>query len=229
MLSHCKAFTDRVSVVRRLAFASATLPKETPHYWDVVSRFATKVGKNAEVTPQEAKTFIENVRFLDCDTLTSDQELCTELLHEVGSNGNPLGIVLLSPKQSCNLCSAPLIIKADRPSKITIYTDSMGTIDGTHFRKICKRFRSGCAFVQHYGHYSTGVQMYFDDDWHTLPYFLSTRETAFDMSLLQQLDAEVLIGQLSYKQRAEIYNMKHDYGHCLKQFAGKTVPAAQKE
>ena len=181
MLSHCKGLTDRVSVVRRLVFASATLPKETPHYWDVVSHFASNVG---QVTPQKAKTFIENVQFFDSDALSSDQKLRTELLHEVGSNGIPLGMVLVSPKQSCQLCSAPLVLKADRPSKVTIYTDSMGTIDGTHYRKICKQFRSGCPFVQHYGHYSTGVEMYFDDDWHTLPYFMSTRGTAFEMSLL---------------------------------------------
>ena len=105
----------------------------------------------------------------------------------------------------------------------------MGTIGGTHFQKICKRFRLGCPFVQHYGHYSTGVQMHFDHDWHTLPYFLSTRETAFEMSLLQQLEAEVLIGQLSYKQCAEIYSIKHGCDHALKQLAGKTVHKEQRQ
>lgn len=58
---------------------------------------------------------------------------------------------------------------------------------------------------------------------------LSTRETAFEMSLLLQLDAEVLIGQLSYKQRAEIYNIKHGYDHSFKQLAGKTVSAGRKQ
>ena len=159
----------------------------------------------------------------------SNRELHAELLCEVGGKGIPLGIVLVSPKQTCQLCSSPLVIKADRPSKVSIYTDSTGTIDGSHFRKICKRFRSGCPFVQHYGHYSTGNQIYFDRDWHTLPYFLSTRETAFEMSLLLQLDAEVLIGQLSYKQRAEIYNIKHGYDHSFKQLAGKTVSAGRKQ
>ena len=106
MLSQLKGLTDRLSVVRRLAFASASLPKETPHYWDVVSCFASKVEENTKVTPQKAKTFIENVQCLDLDALTSDKELRVELLHEVGSNGIALGIVLVSPKQSCQLCSA---------------------------------------------------------------------------------------------------------------------------
>ena len=51
----------------------------------------------------------------------------------------------------------------------------------------------------------------YDDNWHTLPYFVSSRETAVEMSMLRQLDAEILIGQLSYKQRAEIYNYTHGY------------------
>ena len=70
--------------------------------------------------------------------------------------------------------------------------------------------------------------MYFDHDWHTLPYSLSTWETAFEMSLLQQLEAEVLIGQLSPKQRAEIYNIKHGCDGTLKQLARKTVHKAQR-
>ena len=45
---------------------------------------------------------------------------------------------------------------------------------------------------------------------------MSTRETAFEMALLDQLDAEVLIGQLSYKQRSEIYNIKHGYDNAKK-------------
>ena len=140
------------------------------HRLDIVSQ-----SSNQSVFTSLVTMLIENIQCLDSDALTSDQELCVELLHEVGSNGIALGIVLVSPKQSCQLCSAPLILKADRPSKITIYTDCIGTIGGTHFWKICKPFRSGCPFVQHYGHYSTGVQMYFDHDWHTLPYFLTTR------------------------------------------------------
>ena len=44
---------------------------------------------------------------------------------------------------------------------------------------------------------------------------MSTRETAFEMAWLHQLDA-VLIGQLSYKQRSEIYNIKHGYDSAKK-------------
>ena len=49
------------------------------------------------------------------------------------------------------------------------------------------------------------------------------RETGFEMALLKQLDAEILIGQLSYKQWSEIYNVKHGYDK-----AKKKVPRDEK-
>ena len=51
--------------------------------------------------------------------------------------------------------------------------------------------------------------MRYDKNWFTLPYFLSTRETAFSTDMLRRLDKEILIGQISYKQRADIFNEVH--------------------
>ncbi len=53
--------------------------------------------------------------------------------------------------------------------------------------------------------------MTYDEDWSSLPYFMSTCETAFSVELLRRLDKEILIGQISYKQRADIYNDVHGY------------------
>ena len=44
-----------------------------------------------------------------------------------------------------------------------------------------------------------------------MPYFVSSRETGFEMSLLEKFDAELLLGQVSYNQRADIYNYYHGY------------------
>ena len=45
----------------------------------------------------------------------------------------------------------------------------------------------------------------------SLPYFVSTQETGFEMSMLKRFDLELLIGQLSYKQKADIYNVYEGY------------------
>ena len=39
----------------------------------------------------------------------------------------------------------------------------------------------------------------------SLPYFLSSQETGFELQMLQKLDAELLFGQNSYQQKADIY------------------------
>ena len=50
----------------------------------------------------------------------------------------------------------------------------------------------------------------------SLPYFVSSQETGFEMSLLKKFDLELLIGQLSYKQKADIYNVYEGYDNTKK-------------
>ena len=87
-----------------------------------------------------------------------------------------------------------------------------------HYHKICKNTRRGlCNTVQYYGYHSkqTGALTY-DLKWRELPYFISSRETAFEMSMLIKLDADILIGLMSYKQRADIYNYIYGYNKGAK-------------
>ena len=51
----------------------------------------------------------------------------------------------------------------------------------------------------------------FNGDWESLQYFASSRETFFSMEILIQADGHVLIGQLSFKQQADLYNYFHKY------------------
>ena len=213
MIKNCLDFTNKISVVRRLIYASSVLPAETPNLWDIVCSFGKGSAETAtDLTPTKAKIFIENLRYIEPEAVVADENLTKEIRSVAGIDKVPLGVILLSPNTVCLQCGSSLLVKADRPSTITVYTDTEGTIKGTHYRKLCKQFRSGCPFVQHYGYYSVGgSSVIYNDNWDKLKYFLSTRETAIELSLLKQYDIELLIGQLSYKQRAEIYNMKHGY------------------
>ena len=159
MLKSSEELTSKVSVVRRLVFASAVLPVDCPHYWDIVSSFASKADfssatQNQSLTSEKAKTFIENLKYLEPETFTCESDLYKELHSFLGHKREPLGIVLVSPNNKCRLCGSTLLVKADRPSKVTIYSNTFGTVESTHYRKVCKRFRSCCPFVQHYGYYS---------------------------------------------------------------------------
>lgn len=79
---------------------------------------------------------------------------------------------------------------------------TMGSVFGTHFRKYCQHYSSGCSYTQHYGYHSIdGFDAIYDEDWYRLPFFISSRETAFETSMLTQFDPELLLGQISYKQK----------------------------
>lgn len=224
MLKASEDITNKVSVVRRLVFASAVLPPDCPHYWNIVSSFASSSEEKTIVSSTKAKTFVQNLQFVEPDLFVFDHQLAVELQSFTSHLGKSLGLVLISNNNKCVLCGCGLLVKADRVGRVTIYTDEFGTIEGSHYRKICKKFRSGCPFVQHYGYYSKGTEeIVYNDDYKSLHYFVSTRETAFEMSLLDQFDIEVLIGQLSYKQRSEIYNMKHGYDKAKKKVHSGTM------
>ena len=123
MLKSCEDFTSRVSVVKRLVFASAVLPLDCPYYWDIVYSFAcTSDCDSAEqlssLTPEKAITFIENLKYLEPETFDSESDLKQELHAFIGHKKQPLGIILLSPNNTCRICKSELIVKVDRPSRV---------------------------------------------------------------------------------------------------------------
>ena len=87
---------------------------------------------------------------------------------------------------------------------VTIYDHKLGTNPGVHFHKLCPN--RTCDISQYYGYYTTKGRIIFNSNWETLSYFSSSQDTYFSVELLTQLDAHVLIGQISYKQQADIYN-----------------------
>ena len=142
-----------------------------------------------------------------------------ELMQQEGFHQRPLGIVLLSANNRCQLCEGTLLLRADRPSFPTVYSNEFGTVSSTHFRKYCQNNWKGCQFTQHYGFYMTGneSEVIYDDDFMKLPYFVSSHMTVFETKLLLSTTAEILLGQISYQQKSDIYNYVHGYDSVKKQ------------
>ena len=66
---------------------------------------------------------------------------------------------------------------------------------------------------QYYGYHTIGDsrEVFYDNGWESLPYFISSQLTAFSTRFLASSDADLLIGQVSYKQKADMYNYIHQY------------------
>ena len=70
--------------------------------------------------------------------------------------------------------------------------------------------------MQNYGYYTKDTSELYLIVIGMVTYFVSNQETAFELQLLTRFDFELLIGQVSYKQNAEIYNATHGYSSTKK-------------
>ena len=208
------------AVLRRMTFATFFVPKDVPHYWNIVANFANQAcsGKSV-VTPESARMAMENLQVLSMKAFSSDEHLAKEIIaSEYCVTKQTLGVPLVPKQCVCRLCGGKLLVHSDRPSRMTLYTESLGTVPATHFHKYCNNHRRGCKFIQFYGYHKSGDGgAHYSEDWMELPYFLSSQETGFEMALLKQFDVELLIGQLSYKQKASIYNACKGYDTMKKE------------
>ena len=130
-----------VSILRRMLFATAYLPQEVPNYWEIIASFSF-TGSKSKLTSDKVKLLMENLQIIDKEVFTTDLKLTKELLnvHE-GSSLQPIGVVLISEKQSCHKCGGRLLLRRDRPSRVTLYTEHIGTVPASHYHKFCQNQR----------------------------------------------------------------------------------------
>lgn len=218
MLQEVGSICSDVSILRRLSFAAASIPEDTPRYWE----FETKFGfKSSFKTPsaEQVKVILESVKYIDEDAFATDHHLLVEFCSLKGFHGHVvLGIVLISCNNTCKLCGGTLLVRSDRPSFPVVYSNDLGTTVATHFRKYCQNNCKGCTFTQHYGFHTSGSdpEVVYDNDCLELRYFLSSHVTAFKTKMLSCLSAEMLLGQISYQQRSDIINYSHGYDSAAK-------------
>ena len=215
-----------IGVLRRLIFATRNLPAEIPHYWQKVASFGSKGSKNESLVSADLARTMENLEYIDASSFATDDHLMKELIDfRYGDEQHPMGIPLLPNEKVCLLCDSQLQLRGDRPSNITLYTETFGTVPGMHYHKYCKSYRKGCKFVQFYGFYKKEGDglMFYNANWNSLQYFVSSQETGFELRMLQKFDAELLIGQISFKQKADIYNLFRGYDSTNKKTSAKPL------
>jgi hypothetical protein len=178
-------------VLRRILFAVKYLPSDCPSYWDAIAKFAS-LGSSV-VSARDVQLHAENLQSLNERAFATDSSLQQELHAMSHGRAQPLGIVLVSHQDKCIKCGGKLLLRSDRPSHVTVYTESLGTVPGSHYVKFCQNYRKGCNYNQHYGYYTMGNKCttYYSTDWDKLPYFMSTSQTAFELKLLERFDFEL--------------------------------------
>lgn len=146
---------------------------------------------------------VENIQELDALAFSTDRKLLGDRIDLEVPTCKPLGLILISGNNKCIQCGSKVQLRKERPAPVVIYDEQMGTIPGSHYHKACSN--RACGVTQFYGYTTVGVslEVHFDPDWESLPYFVSSRESVFSMQLLRQFDSEILNGQMSFQQCAD--------------------------
>lgn len=168
-----------------------TYPKNFQDTGLFISKFASQgTDKEKTIQPESVRIAIDNIKLLNDKAFATDEQLIREI-HAFSSGTDvlpPLGIVLISQNSVCKLCNNKLLVKADRPSHVTVYTESYGTVIGAHYHKYCQAFKRGCSFRQYYGYSSSTPEVTsYDSNWPDHKFFFSNRETVFELNMLTDL------------------------------------------
>ena len=105
---------DDFSVVHRLCFAARSLPIGSPNYWEIIADFSVMGKIGYSLTGNEAKVFIENLKYLNPTVFDGDAKLTKELVRMPKINRKDpekIGLILISPIELCILCGSKLLVR----------------------------------------------------------------------------------------------------------------------
>lgn len=191
-------------------FAALFLPEEYPDYLKVCFNFSKLNGPEPPLPVEIGRMLINNLKILDAQAFVDDLSLASEIIYLSDSKEKPLGIILIPQESVCIACGGLFYLRSDHSSRLTVYSSQFGSIPSKHYHKYCGK--KGCKLLQYYGYTTNGDGcLHYSENWSSLPYFISSQVTAFEMKFLNMYDTELLIGELSYKQKADIYNCYHGY------------------
>lgn len=139
--------------------------------------------KRNAIDPGTASALMDNIQSFDKRAFNTDEHLLQQLMVTPFSMKKPLGIALISPEKSCVLCGQDLALRKDRHASVVVYDDSLGSVPGTHFHKTCTN--KLCTMTQHYGYYTTGNSVLYNQNWSSLQYFVTSSLTAFSMNMVK--------------------------------------------
>ena len=204
---------DRFDSVSRLFFVFQSIGSiflKIPVFTTAIKRFVLG-NSNSAASDLE---LLPNDRFVaECEglmylkgVLISEKILFKEL-HDMSLElGQPLATVLVSSQETCRICSKALVVES-KVHPVVIYSLYRGTYLGSCITKVCRK----CKLYEHYGYWSHGKKKHFTNESLQLEFLLSTEDTAFEFSLLQQYAHLLVLGALPFSTFAASYNRLFNY------------------
>ena len=116
------------SVLRRFLFAATFLPARYPNYIDTICRFAVWQTEHPPLDTGIAKVLLDNLKLLDNTALMKDCELTKQIVDVHCVSGKQTGVVLVPEQDTCSGCGTTLLLRSERPSRLALYTETMGAL-----------------------------------------------------------------------------------------------------
>lgn len=161
----------------------------------VIKRFV--YGEVEECCPEGVETFNATTRSLlylnprlKC---TSEKDTFREFHDLTLECAEPSATILCSDRDSCGKCMKRLVVEKETHA-VVIYHAERGTYLGSRLSKLCRV----CKIYERFGYYTVGGQKHFDSNCLQLPFLLSTEDTAFDMTLLNQCKNILFVGAVAF-------------------------------
>lgn len=173
-----------------------------PNYWSVVTQFASQGSQSLQ--PQSVKIAVDNLVSVDEKAFLQTSSWRMKSTHCVWVPPIQIHLASFLFPRTLAVHSVAVNYWFETIEEVTshwILRDSCWQPLSN-----CPKVPKGCSFRQYYGYSSQGSQstVYYDVNWVEHEHFISTSGTAFEMSLLRKFDTELLLGQISYNQMADI-------------------------
>ena len=174
----------------------------------VIKRFV--YGEIEECCHEDVETFNATTRSLlylnpklKC---TSEKDSFKEFHDFTLECGKPSATILCSDRDSCRKCKKCLVVEKET-HVVVIYHAERGTYLGSRLSKFCR----ACKIYEHFGYHTVGGQKHFNSNCLQLPFLLSTEDTAFDMTLLNQCKNILFVGAVAFATFSASYNRQFGY------------------
>lgn len=180
-------------------------------------------AKNADNNHDKIKSFAAETKsliYLNPAMLSSDYQQFKEFHDFSLKCGQPIATVLSSTQVDCRQCLKPLAIEINL-HPVVIYSCNRGTYLGCRSTKSCRK----CKIYEHYGYWTHSGFKHYNSDVLSLPFLLSSEDTAFDVNLLNECSNLLFVGAVPFSTYAASYNRRNGYS---KQPESSTEPKKNK-
>ena len=149
----------------------------------------------------------QSLLYLQGPVATAGLRYQFRLFHDFAmAHGVPMGGILVCSRETCRRCDGRL--QVDKNYHVVVfYHEYFGSYLGSRVTKCCRK----CQIYEHYGFWTEKGNRYFKEDCCESSFLLTSEETVFSVSLLEECESLLVVGAVPFSTFASSYNRRFGY------------------